>query len=158
MDVLICYISFKMCCEFHVGSVKDDCLEMFRCKVCLVEDFFLVEDGRLCYISFKMSVWYKMFVVLHVCSILLHVMLHKARFFSSSSACTKQFHVAWDIRYCMSFAVLNIDYRTQKELGWTELRISTKQNRDCNWNIIVLYHNHVVLKHCNSNWSVGILR
>ena len=31
---------FKMCCEFRVEYVKDDCyncLEMFRWKVCLVE-------------------------------------------------------------------------------------------------------------------------
>ena len=48
-------------CATYVGSLY--CLEMFRCKVCLVEDCFLVEDGRhtsllkcsvVCYICYKM--------------------------------------------------------------------------------------------------------
>ena len=37
---VVCYICYKMCCELCVESVKDDCyncLEMFRCRVCLVE-------------------------------------------------------------------------------------------------------------------------
>ena len=37
---VVCYISLKMCCDLSFESVKDDCyncLELFRCTVCMVE-------------------------------------------------------------------------------------------------------------------------
>ena len=108
-------ISCDLCCKFDVFLLcmySSECLSYVDWDLeyvplkCSVVCYMSVLRYCLCTYLVVSRMFDMMFVVLHVCSILLHVMLHKSAVFSSSSE-------------CLSFSMLH----AKLHLFWTFLSV-----------------------------------